>query len=145
VAFKRRYLKGGAWVYQYVLDPTAKRLIDSGIPETDIEDAYSIDLERRLSFQAYLQGYVDMAISSTINLPRWGSEYNNTGTVDNFGKILLKYLPRLRGITCYPDGGRHGQPLTPVKYSTAVRQAGVELVEEAVDVCDLSKGGSCGG
>ena len=145
VAYKRRYLKGDVWHYQYVIDPTAKRLIDQGVPPERIEDAYSLadNIERRVAFQAYLQQFVDHGISSTINLPAWGSELNNTATMQDFGKMLIKYLPKLRGITCYPDGCRNGQPLTPVKYQTAVKHTG-EIFVEAADICDITKGGSCG-
>jgi ribonucleoside-diphosphate reductase alpha chain len=145
-AYKRRYLKGDTWFFQYVVDPTAKRLIEAGVPEESIEDAFSLskDVERRIAFQAWLQSFVDMGISSTINLPQWGSEVNNENTVDSFGKILMKYLPQLRGITCYPDGARSGQPFTPVKLSTALKKAGEELTEEYVDVCSLTNRGSCG-
>ena len=145
-AFKRRYLKGSIWNYQYVVDPTAKRLIESGVPEESIEDAYVLaeDVERRLGFQAWVQGYVDHSISSTINLPAWGSESNNDSTVQKFGKTLINYLPKLRGLTTYPDGARSGQPLTPVKYSTAIKHTGEIFIENS-DVCDISKGGECGG
>lgn len=145
VAYKRRYLKGSVWHYQYVLDPTAKRLIDAGVPWDSIEDAYTLaeNAERRVAFQAWLQQYVDHSISSTLNLPSWGSELNNESRVQDFGKMLIKYLPQLRGITCYPDGARGGQPLTPVKYSTAIKHVG-EIFIEAMDICDLTKGGTCG-
>jgi ribonucleoside-diphosphate reductase alpha chain len=147
-AFKRRYLKGGTWNFQYVLDPTAKRLIEEkNVRPEDIEDAYELardaNVERRVAFQAHVQSYVDHAISSTINLPEWGSESNNRDTVQRFGRMLIKYLPKLRGLTCYPDGARGGQPLTPVKYLTAVKHVG-EIFVEHMDVCDLTKGGSCG-
>jgi len=146
VAYKRRYFKEGKWFYQYVIDPTAKRLIDQGISPEKIEDSYSLaqNVEKRVAFQAWVQQYVDHAISSTINLPAWGSEHNNEGLVESFGNMLLKYLPQLRGITVYADGSRSGQPLNPVKYSTAIKHVG-EIVEESGDVCDISgKGGSCG-
>ena len=152
-AFKRRYLKGHTVHYQYVLDPTAKKLIDAGVVDAErIEDAYSIDAERRVAFQAWLQQYVDHAISSTINLPRWGSEANNEGKVQEFGNMLMKYLPQLRGITTYPDGARGGQPLSTVSYKTALKHVGQDFVEgeetkvivEGIDICDLTKGGSCG-
>jgi len=145
-AFKRRYLKGSTWNYQYVLDPTAKRLIEkNGINPDSIEDAYvlSEDVERRLAFQEHLQKYVDHAISSTINLPQWGSESNNKDTVQKFGNILIKYLPSLRGVTTYPDGCRSGQPLTPVKWHTAEKHVGEVFVEQQ-DVCSITKGESCG-
>lgn len=145
VALKRRYFKGDVMNYQYIIDPAAKRLIDAGVHPDAIEDAYSLaeDVERRIAFQAHVQSYVDHAISSTINLPPWGSELNNDERVRDFGEILMKYLPRLRGVTCYPDGARGGQPLTPVKYATAIRHVG-EIFEEQLDFCDISKGGSCG-
>jgi ribonucleoside-diphosphate reductase alpha chain len=151
VAYKRRYLKGNTHHYQYVIDPTAKRIIDEGGVHPDsIEDAYVLaeDVERRVSMQAWLQQYVDHAISSTINLPAWGTEENNEDRVVAFGDMLIKYLPRLRGITVYPDGSRGGQPLNPVKFSTAMRHVGKEfsetVVEEAADICDVTRGGSCG-
>jgi ribonucleoside-diphosphate reductase alpha chain len=152
VAYKRRYLKGNVYHYQYVIDPCAARLIESGIKPEAIEDAYdlAVDVERRVEFQAYVQKYVDHAISSTINLPVWGSENNNEQRVQDFGNMLMKYLPKLRGITCYPDGARGGQPLTPVKYGTAMKHVGKvfeeqnTVVMEQADVCDLTKGGTCG-
>lgn len=146
VAYKRRYLKHTTWHYEYVLDPTAKRLIEQhDINPEAIEDAYDLakDVEKRVAFQAWIQQFVDHGISSTINLPRWGSEGNNDSTVQAFGNMLIKYLPKLRGITCYPDGARGGQPLTPVKYSTAVSHVGQVFVE-AVDVCDITGTGTCG-
>ena len=145
VAYKRRYLKGERYFYQYVVDPCARRLIESGVDPSKIDDAYTLaqDVEKRVAFQVWVQGYVDHCISSTINLPAYGSELNNQRTIRPFGSMLMRYLPQLRGITCYPDGSRSGQPLTPVPYEEAVAHEGAELIEESVDVCEL-RGGSCG-
>jgi ribonucleoside-diphosphate reductase alpha chain len=154
-AYKRRYLKGNSWHYQYVIDPTAARLVEKGLKPESIEDAYDIsnDAERRVAFQAWVQQYVDHAISSTINLPSWGTEYNNESYVRPFGEMLLKYLPKLRGITCYPDGARGGQPLNPVKFATAMRHVNKEFQEggdspevsfETGNICDITGGGLCG-
>jgi ribonucleoside-diphosphate reductase alpha chain len=145
VSYKRRYMKGQSWAYQYVIEPIAKRLVDSGVNPEQIEDAYTLaeNVERRVAFQAWVQKYVDHSISSTINLPAWGSELNNESTVQAFGNMLIKYLPELRGITCYPDGARGGQPLNAVSYKTAIKHVG-EIFYESGDVCDISKGGSCG-
>lgn len=143
VAYKRRYLASGKdWKFQYVVDPTAKRLIDSGVDPESIEDAYSLsyDIERRLAMQAWLQGYVDQAISSTINMPSWGSAANNEDTLETYAQVMLKYLPKLRGVTVYPDGCRGGQPLVPVAYSEAAGKEGV-VFEESEERC---VGGACG-
>lgn len=148
VAFKRRYLVGGTeWRYQYVIDSAAQGLIDRyGIDPDKIESAIDLaaDYERRIKFQADVQDYVDMGISSTINLPAWGTDLNNEDKVVDFAATLAKYAPRLRGFTVYPDGARGGQPLTRVDYNEAKSKLGQVFVE-AVDVCDLSgKGGTCG-
>jgi ribonucleoside-diphosphate reductase alpha chain len=146
IAYKRRYLKHTTWHYQYVVDPTAKRLIEEkGVKPEAIEDAYILaeDVERRVAFQAWVQQYVDHGISSTINLPRYGSSLNNDGTVRAFGNMLIKFLPSLRGITCYPEGSREGQPLTPVSYKTATSHIGEVFIEQA-DVCSISGKSACG-
>lgn len=145
-AYKRRYLKGSVWNFQYVVDPTAKRLLDGGVPLELIEDAYDLanDVERRVEFQSWVQQYVDHSISSTINLPRWGSELNNESRVREFGNMLIKYLPKLRGITVYPDGARAGQPLNPVPLAEAISQEGHVFEESGTTVCDITKGGVCG-
>ena len=151
VAYKRRYLRGnGRWVYQYVVDSAAQELIDRyGASPDGVESALDLagDYERRMAFQADVQDYVDMSISSTINLPAWGSKLNNEDTVPQFAETLARYAPRLRGFTCYPDGSRGGQPLTSVPYSEAVKKLGEEFDEhvETHDICDISgTGGSCG-
>lgn len=151
VAYKRRYLRGNSrWVYQYVVDSAAQELIDRYEASPDgVESALDLagDYERRMAFQADVQDYVDMSISSTINLPAWGSKLNNEDTVPEFAETLAKYAPRLRGFTCYPDGSRGGQPLTSVPYSEAVKKLGEEFDEhvETHDICDISgTGGSCG-
>lgn len=151
VAYKRRYLKGQSdWKYQYAVDHAAQEMIEKyDIDPSKIESAIDLaqDYERRIKFQADVQDYVDMSISSTINLPAWGTEYNNESLVKHFAHTLSAYAPRLRGFTCYPDGSRGGQPLTSVPYEEAVKSLGVEFTEhvESNDICDITgKGGSCG-
>lgn len=140
VGIKRRYLDGDDWKYQYIVDPCAARLIAQGHNPEDIEDAYTLseDVERRVRFQAWVQRFVDHGISSTINLPPWGSSLNNEDRVKPFGDMLYRYLPDLRGITVYPDGARGGQPLTRVSYSEAIKHLGVEVAENT-DMRDLTE------
>ena len=151
VAYKRRYLQSGTkWKYQYAVDHAAKELIETtGVSPDKIESAIDLakDYERRIAFQADIQDYVDMSISSTINLPAWGTQYNNPDMVVPFTTTLAKYASRLRGFTCYPDGSRGGQPLTSVPYSEAVDKLGQEFEEhvEYNDICTISgSGGTCG-
>lgn len=148
VAYKRRYLtQGTRWRYEKLVDATAERLIEQyGLEPDKIESAIDLakDPERRIAFQADVQDYVDMAISSTINLPAWGTELNNEDKVKEFARTLALYAPRLRGFTCYPDGARGGQPITSISYDEAKNSKG-EIFEETNDICDITgHGGSCG-
>jgi ribonucleoside-diphosphate reductase alpha chain len=147
VAYKRRFLtEGTKWKYQYVVDGTAETLIrDYGLKPDQIESALDLanDPERRIKFQADIQDYVDMSISSTINLPVWGSDQNNEDRVGAFAETLARYAPRLRGFTVYPDGARGGQPLTSVGYDDAMKSK--DVVFDEVDICEFTgHGGSCG-
>lgn len=143
VAYRRRFLRGSQnWHYQYVVDGTAKTLIEeTGIDPSKIDTAYGManDFERRIRFQADIQDYVDMAISSTINIPKWGSDLNNEDKVKDFASTLSKYAHRLRGFTVYPDGSRGGQPITECPYEEAISYG--DHIYEENDAC---KGGVCG-
>lgn len=134
-AYKRRYLQGkDKWVFQYVVDGTVKRLLDQGVKLEQIRDAYDITFKERVKFQADVQNYVDMAISSTCNLPPWGSETNNENTLADNANVLLSYAKRLRGFTAYPDGARGGQPLTRVDLNEAMQNEGM-VFEEVENNC----------
>ena len=138
VAYRRRYLTDGTrWKYQFVVDGTAQHLIDQGINPDNIESATDLakDIERRVRFQHGLQKYVDHAISSTINLPEWGSEFNNEDHVASFAKVLRKYGGGLRGLTFYPDGSRGGQPIQSVSYEEAHSKRGVIYEDNSEEQC----------
>lgn len=140
-AYKRRYYKDGKWHFQYVVDGAVKRLLEQGVKLEHIQDTYDLSFEQRVKFQADVQDYVDMAISSTSNMAAWGSEANGEHNVQANADTLLKYAHRLRGFTCYPDGARGGQPLTKVSLDEALAQEGkvfLEEVRECVNgVCGL--------
>jgi ribonucleoside-diphosphate reductase alpha chain len=147
VAYKRRFItEGSRWKYQYVVDATAENLIQQyGLDPDSIETALDLsgDYERRIKFQADVQDYVDMSISSTINLPAWGTKGNDEDSVGQFANILAKYAHSLRGFTCYPDGSRGGQPLTKIDYKEAKKHEGFTFEEH--DICEIGgKGGVCG-
>ncbi len=139
LAYQRRYLTPDGWRKQYVVDFVAEKLHEEGFDISKVEDAHSLSLnvEKRIKFQEFVQEFVDNSISSTINLPAYGELGNND--FKKFGKILYKYLPKLRGITCYADGSRGGQPLTPVDFEFAITKKNV--VFEGNEECD---NGVCG-
>jgi ribonucleoside-diphosphate reductase alpha chain len=117
-AYKRTYLKQQSWTTEHVIDPVAERLVLEGVDPDGIEDAYSLarDPERRVAFQAWVQEYVDHGISSTVNLP---APVTDPDGVTAFSDTIMPYLPRLRGLTVYPNGARAGQPIVAVPYREA--------------------------
>ena len=140
VAFKRRYLIDKTnWKEQYSIDSTAEILIKKGIKPEVIESAIDLanDPERRIKFQAKVQEYVDMGISSTLNLP---SKENQKFTINDFKELILKYGKNLRGLTVYPDAARAGQPLESVPYSEAKLKQGI-VYDSNDNAC---KNGVCG-
>lgn len=145
VAYRRRYLVDGTrWKYEYVVDSTAQLLIEKyGLDHAKIETASDLakDPERRIATQAAVQHYVDHAISSTLNLPAWGSEHNNADKVKTFAAVIAKHAPNLRGLTTYPDGSRGGQPITPVAYDEAMKHKGAVFEDNSEMAC---KEGVCG-
>lgn len=142
-AYKRRYLMHGTqWKYEIMVDSVADLLIkEHGLDPEKIDTAQSLAAtpEKRMAFQADIQDYVDMAISSTINLPSFDNVSDPDSYVDEFARHLATYAPRLRGFTCYPDGSRGGQPITAIPYEEAIGHEGT--VYEENDSC---KGGVCG-
>lgn len=133
-SYKRRYFKEDKWLTQYVVDGSVKRLLEQGVGLDKIIDSYDVDFKNRVKFQADVQNYIDMAISSTCNLPEWGSEKNNDETLERYSAILMKYAKRLRGFTVYPDGCRSGQPLTPCDLKEALEAEG-KIFEENEREC----------
>ena len=118
-----------------------------GVDPNDIESSMDLakDVERRIKFQADIQQYVDMAISSTVNLPAWGSELNNEDTVKDIAKLVRKYASGLRGITFYADGSRGGQPLTEIPYEDAIKYEGVNNENQIIFMEENScASGVCG-
>lgn len=139
-AYLRRYFKDGKWLSQYVVDGSVKRLLSQRVSLENIQDSYDLSFKQRVKFQADVQNYVDMAISSTCNMASWGSDQNNESMVEENSNTLLKYAKRLRGFTVYPDGCRGGQPLTRVDLKEAMDNEGVVFEENEIECI----GGVCG-
>lgn len=133
-AYKRRYFKDEKWMFQYVIDGAVKRLMENGVKIENIKDAGDLTFKQRVKFQADVQNYVDMSISSTCNMSNWGSSSNNAENYEKNAMVLLKYAKRLRGFTVYPDGCREGQPLTRVSLEEAMKDEG-KVFEETENNC----------
>jgi ribonucleoside-diphosphate reductase alpha chain len=147
VAYKRRVITSKAHesdmaTEYHVIDPTIAKLLKEGAvkPTDKIEDAATLayDYERIFKTQAYAQENTDQAISMTVNLPHVMRDAAERRT---FGETLYRYLPKLRGITVYPDGAIPGQPITPVPLEEALNAQNVSIEEDeekcASGVCGL--------
>jgi ribonucleoside-diphosphate reductase alpha chain len=122
-----------------VIDPVVMKLYQQGYEVDSIDTAYTLSqstqgIERRISFQAYCQQFVDNAISSTVNLPQY-----TPGIEQQIAPILLKYLPQLRGITFYPDGRHNNQPVQPLDFASVIQDNDSSMCEG-----ENCKGGICG-
>lgn len=137
-AYKRRYIDKMDHKFQYVIDPVADRLHKHGHSIDDIEDAYelSTSVTRRLDVQSNVQRYVDQAISNTINLPAH-EEYKHMN--EHISSCITENMHSLKGVTCYPDGARSGQPLTSVNWEEAYENQG-KIFEQSGDCA----AGGCG-
>ena len=109
--------------------------------------AQSINFEDRIEWQSFVQDFIDMGISSTVNLPRRGTPGNDT-PIEDLARTVLKYHRRLAGLTCYPDGAISEQPLTPITYEEAMKYGPGSVIEDTETLVELSnlmcKSGVCG-
>jgi ribonucleoside-diphosphate reductase alpha chain len=137
----RSYWKGDEYISEVVIDPIVNRLLAKGRTPDSIWDAYDVGFEQRVKFQADIQDFVDMGISSTVNLPAWGSPLNNESNLAEKGQVIMKYIERLRGLTCYPDGAIVGQPLQRIALTDAIKYK--ERVVEVLEGTNC-KEGVCG-
>jgi len=131
-SLKRRWYDQGSWKYQYIIEPTAQMLVDKfGTDPQDMETSFDLskNIKKRIHMQVYIQRHVDMGISSTINLPAWGTEFNNEDTLQGFEDLVRDSADQIRGITFYPDGSRGGQPLTACDWDEAVAKQGATFKE----------------
>lgn len=150
VAYQRRWRDGDNLRSTLLVDGTAHNLILEGIDPDNIETAndLAMDIERRIKFQADLQVYIDQGISSTINLPHWGTVHNNAEKVRDVAKLIAEYAPQLRGLTFYPDGARGGQPIVPLEYGDIRNRVNADgsirdvVIEDNFDAA--CKSGVCG-
>jgi ribonucleoside-diphosphate reductase alpha chain len=143
-AYRRRHLEGSEWKEDVVIDSITERLYREGHDINDIETAFdlSYDIETRIAMQASIQDHIGgQGISSTVNLPKWGSESNNIDCLESTARIISEYAPRLRGLTFYPDGARGGQPLVPMDFDEAIKAKETKKVFH--DVCTIANKGSC--
>ena len=92
-------------------DPLVAKVRAIGFDPADVlESQYEISMEDSLATQAMFQEiYVDNAVSFTINLRP--EDMPNEEAMEG---LLMKYLPRLKGTTVFPEKSRKNTPIQPI-------------------------------
>jgi ribonucleoside-diphosphate reductase alpha chain len=111
--YERTFWSGDDKKKEIVADSLFDEMMNSGQDVSAFEGALEISPEQHIAIQEAAQRYLDQSISKTINLPK---SYEVTELSD----VVLKYIPRLKGITFYREGSRGDSPLKPLdinKYS----------------------------
>ena len=92
-------------------DPLVAKVRAIGFDPADVlESQYDISMEDSLATQAMFQDvYVDNAVSFTINLRP--EDMPNEEAMEG---LLMKYLPRLKGTTVFPEKSRKNTPIQPI-------------------------------
>lgn len=113
--------------------PCRDEILDKVAPDL-VKGADEIPAEAYLKIQAMVQDvYADNAISITINFHR------EDLPVDELRRLVLEYLPRLKGLTIMPEDGRPQSPyerMTRSEYEAATHHE----VGQAFDDCST---GAC--
>ena len=101
---------------------------EEGKDITHFEGSHDISPEWHIKVQEAAQRYIDSAVSKTVNLPK---DYS----AEDLSKLLLHYMPNLKGITVYKDGSRGDSPLVPLDPS--------EYKNRTEGADDIGKGAEC--
>lgn len=124
---------------EVIIEPLLEKLFHQGYDLSHIDTAWSLSqdiegIKRRIQFQAFVQQYVDNAISSTVNMPMYSE-----GDEVKIAPLLIRHLPQMRGITFYPDGAKEHQPIIPLDVKQALQMKNTQMQES-----ESCKGGVCG-
>jgi ribonucleoside-triphosphate reductase len=119
--------------------PTRDPLVSEVMDPSVIEHAGVLSLEDMLSVQALYQEYwADQAVSYTASVDP--ERY----TVDDVARILLEFMPRLKGSTIFPELSRDQAPyerITREQYIVMAARVGIETEDTGFD--EICASGAC--
>ncbi len=127
---------------EIVIDPLFAQMVENGMSKKQQKafvSSHELKVEAHMKVQATCQKHIDNSISKTINIP-------NDYPIEDYGKLMLKYGPKLKGMTVYRSGSRGNEPLTPMTVDDALAhmKSQEEFLEGAADsdcpsgVCEIS-------
>lgn len=119
--------------------PTRDPLVSEVMDPSVIEHAGMLSLEDMLSVQAlYQEHWADQAVSYTASVDP--ERY----TVDDVARILLEFMPRLKGSTIFPELSRDQAPyerITREQYIVMAARVGIETEDTGFD--EICASGAC--
>jgi ribonucleoside-triphosphate reductase len=119
--------------------PTRDPLVSEVMDPSVIEHVGMLSLEDMLSVQALYQEYwADQAVSYTASVDP--ERY----TVDDVARILLEFMPRLKGSTIFPELSRDQAPyerITREQYIVMAARVGIETEDTGFD--EICASGAC--
>ena len=147
-AYRRRYYTNDEGSNERVLneeiviDPLFSKMVDDGMSKAQQKafvSSHELNVEAHMKVQEVCQKHIDNSISKTINIP-------NDYPIEDYGKLMLKYGPKLKGMTVYRSGSRGNEPLSPMSVKEALThmKQKEEYTEGTIDsdcpsgVCEIS-------
>jgi ribonucleoside-diphosphate reductase alpha chain len=134
-AYKRRYYKDGIKTSSVVVDPLFKEMVQNGEDVSQFESAAEISPEDHLEMQVTWQHHIDNAVSKTITIPQ------DRYTGERMDALYRTYLPKVKGLTVYPEGSRPDAPLERLPFDEAVRLA--QSSDSITAISDDCRTGTC--
>ena len=148
-AYNRRYYANSSTSNERVLqeevvvDPLFRQMVEQGMSNAQkkaFASAHELSVEDHMKVQEVCQKHIDNSISKTINIP-------NDYPIEDYGALMLKYGPKLKGMTVYRSGSRGNEPLSPMTVDEAL--AHIESEKEVIEgtaqsdcpsgVCEISE------
>ena len=134
-AYERTYWKGDNRATETVLDPLYEEFILSGKDTSHFESAEDLTAEDHFAMMETVCKHIDQNVSKTINIQQ--DKY----TVESLSELYMKYIPKLKGFTIYPEGSREHTPLKRISEKEAI--AAIKKGKVMTEVSDSCKDGTC--
>jgi ribonucleoside-diphosphate reductase alpha chain len=116
-AYVREYWKGDELHSETIIHPLFEQFVKEGRSTEHFVSSHELTIEEHLLVQEVAQKHVDSSVSKTVNIAK-------DFPVEELSRVLLHYLPRIKGTTVYRDGSRGRSPLTPLTREQALGMVG---------------------
>jgi ribonucleoside-diphosphate reductase alpha chain len=98
---------------EIIFHPLFDKYMTKGEDVSFFECVNDISLRSHFEMQRTCQRHIDQAISKTIIVDK------NKVSKKEIEKLIIEFLPELKGLTIYPLNSRSEQPITPIDLKTA--------------------------